>query len=267
MSKTDQTFIGVFDSGVGGLSVLKQLIEDFPNESFVYLGDTARLPYGAKSKETIRNYVLKNIEYLNSNYSLKAVVIACNSASSVLEDLNLPVETLGVIESGVRAADMASLSKKVALWATRATVSSGAYENQALKLGTKLQIVSTACPTLVSLVEEGEDDHPLFKPAFDFYFNKSRIEEDVDCLILGCTHFPFFKKKLKTFLTEKSLNITLIDAAKEVSNQLKTLVDSKTESKAPERLILVTDQATHFENFITSKMPSDISFKVQKVDI
>jgi len=260
------SFIGVFDSGVGGLSVLNQLIKDFPEESFVYLGDTARLPYGAKSKETIKNYVIKNIDHLNSHYNLKAVVVACNSASSVLEELILPIKTIGVIEAGVIAADKASKTKNIALWATRATVTSRAYENKADLLNKNLEFTSTPCPTLVSLVEEGEDSHPLLAPAFDFYISKSKFSDETDTLVLGCTHFPFFKKELKKHLAEKFLNIKLVDAAKEVSEHLKNTI-KLTKNKAPKHLILVTDEAAHFKNFIESKMPKDVSFKVQKIDI
>lgn len=266
MVESDKTFIGVFDSGVGGLSVLKQLIKDFPNESFIYLGDTARLPYGAKSKETIKNYVVKNIDFLSSHYNLKAVVVACNSASSVLEELLLPIKTIGVIEAGVIAANKTSKTKKIALWATRATVSSLAYENKADALNISLKFTSTACPTLVSLVEEGEDAHPLLEPAFDFYINKSNFTSETDTLVLGCTHFPFFKKDLKKHLAEKSLNIKLVDAAKEVSEHLKKTIKTSSQN-ATKHLILVTDEATHFKNFIEAKMPKGVSFEVQKIDI
>lgn len=265
-SSVKRSYIGVFDSGVGGLSVLTQLIKDFPKESFVYLGDTARLPYGAKSKETIKNYVLKSIDFLNTNYNLKAVVVACNSASSVLDELLLPVRSLGVIEAGVLAAEKASKTKTVALWATRATVSSKAYELKSEILGTGLKIQSTACPTLVSLVEEGEDDHPLLHPAFDFYMKKSDLKPEVDTLILGCTHFPFFKENLKTYFSKLGLNINLVDASSETSQKLKSLIFESTDLD-PEYLILVTDEAPHFKNFINSKMPAKKAFAVQKIDI
>jgi len=265
-SKDKRLYIGVFDSGVGGLSVLAQLIKDFPNESFVYLGDTARLPYGAKSKETIKNYVLKNIDHLQKHYRLKAVVVACNSASSVLDELITPVRALGVIEAGVTAADKVSKSRHVALWATLATVSSRAYELKAEVLGIDLKLKSTPCPTLVSLVEEGEKDHPLLTPAFDFYLNKSKLHPAADTLILGCTHFPFFKEKLKKHLEDKQLNIKLVDASKEASKQLAKMISPSTNTP-PKHLVLVTDEASHFKNFITSKMPKNIAFETLKVDI
>lgn len=276
MSIASKSFVGVFDSGVGGLSVLRQLIKDFPNESFIYLGDTARLPYGAKSKETIKNYVVKNIDHLSSNYNLKAVVVACNSASSVLDELSLSIKTLGVIEAGIIAANKLSKTKHIALWATRATVSSQAYEKQALRLKTNLIISSTPCPTLVSLVEEGEAKHPLLKPAFDFYIEKSKLNADlsskfgsnskIDSLVLGCTHFPFFKKDLQNHLAARSLKIELVDSSKEVSNQLRQIITPESDG-SPEHLILVTDEASHFKNFIDSKMPKATPFKVQKIDI
>jgi len=264
--KLDKEYIGVFDSGVGGLSVLKQLIVDFPNESFLYLGDTARLPYGAKSKDTIKKYVLKNIDYLNKHYKLKAIVVACNSASSVISELDLPVETVGVINAGLIAAERASESKKIALWATRATVSSQAYEKEALKVNDSIEISSTACPTLVSLVEEGVEDHPLFPHAFEFYFQKSSFQKDVDTLILGCTHFPFFKKQLVQFFKTKGLNVKLVDASSEISKQVEKSI-SKGRNLQPEHIVLVTDEAPHFKKFISAKMPKNSTFNIKKVDI
>jgi len=192
--------IGVFDSGVGGLSILRQLIKDFPEETFVYLGDTARLPYGAKSKETIKNYVLKNIDYLNKNYSLKAVVVAC--------------------------------------------------------------------PSLVTLVEEGSAPHPLLSPAFDFYLSQFKNLEKMDTLILGCTHFPFFKKELETHLKSKNLKIKLTDASEEISLQLKALIADKIASeKSFLDQILVTDDASHFKDFVSQNLPEHRAFEFQKIDL
>lgn len=265
-----QKYIGVFDSGVGGLSILIQLIKDFPNESFVYLGDTARLPYGAKSKDTIKKYVERNISYLTKNYPIKAVVVACNSASSVLSELNLPVKNLGVIEAGVDAALSKTKTNEIGLWATRATVASKTYDFEMNKIDDEAKITSVSCPTLVSLIEEMGADHPLLPAAFDLYLKPILSNSEIDTLILGCTHFPFFKTELSSFLKGKGLETELIDASEEVSKQLQELISlsaKKPQNTPSQNLILVTDEASHFKNFILSKMPKNQSFKIKKVDI
>jgi glutamate racemase len=267
--KKSKDFIGVFDSGVGGLSILKQLIKDFPKETFVYLGDTARLPYGAKSKETIKNYVLKNIEYLNKNYSLKAVVVACNSASSVLNEVSLPVKSIGVIEAGALAALKNTSTNHIGLWATRATTFSKAYEKYILSSENKnTKVSSVACPSLVTLVEEGLAPHPLLLPAFDFYLSQFKNLEEIDTLILGCTHFPFFKEELNTYLKNKNLKIKLTDASEEISLQLKSLIADKTASeKSFSDQILVTDDASHFKDFVSQNLSEHRAFEFQKIDL
>ncbi len=267
-------YIGVFDSGVGGLSILSRLIKDFPSESFVYLGDTARLPYGAKSKETIKKYVNKNIDFLTKNYQVKAVVVACNSASSVLSDLNLPIESLGVIEAGTDAALTRTRTNHIGLWATRATVASKAYDKEILSLEPEAEITSVSCPSLVTLVEESGTQHPLLEPAFDYYlkklFDRDKTEDstEIDTLILGCTHFPFFKENLKAHLKKKNLNINLVDASEEISTQLKALLNGQLNKvKKLKDVVLVTDSAPHFKDFIKASLPSRFSYSFEKVDV
>lgn len=265
---TTKDCIGVFDSGVGGLSILKQLIKDFPNESFVYLGDTARLPYGAKSKETIKNYVLRNINHLSKNYKLKAVVVACNSASSVLNELDLPVKSIGVIEAGALAAMKNTKTKTIGLWATRATTSSKAYEDYIHSKDKSVKTLSVACPLLVTLVEEGLCTHSLLDHAFDFYLSKFSNLKEVDSLILGCTHFPFFKEELSKHLNEKGLNIKLTDATDEISSQLKDLLGTNLSSQKPFiDQVLVTDEASHFRDFVSQNMPENWAFDFKKIDL
>ncbi|MGH1468159.1 MAG: glutamate racemase [Bdellovibrionales bacterium] len=265
---SEEKYIGVFDSGVGGLSVLTKLLVDFPNESFVYLGDTARLPYGAKSKETIKKYVERNINFLTSNYPIKAVVVACNSASSVLHDLDLPVKTIGVIEAGADAALSKTKTNHIGLWATRATVSSNEYEKELLNLDDEAKLTSISCPTLVTLVEEAGADHPLLEAAFDHYIDKIKDDSEIDTLILGCTHFPFFKERLATYLKTKGLHMELADASEEISIQLKDMLSgSLSLKKNLEDKVLVTDEAPHFKDFISSVLPKKYSFSFLKVDL
>lgn len=263
-----QKYIGVFDSGVGGLSILTQLIKGFPNESFVYLGDTARLPYGAKSKETIKKYVEKNINFLTLNYPIKAIVVACNSASSVLNELNLPIKTVGVIEAGTNAALSKTKTNHIGLWATRATVASKAYEKEILNIEPEVELNSISCPTLVTLVEENGAEHPLLNSAFDYYLNDLLKDSKIDTLILGCTHFPFFKDSLQEHLRKKGLKISLVDASEEISIQVSELIKDQTSaSKQLEDQVLVTDDAPHFKSFIDKSLPSSWAYSFKKIDI
>ncbi len=265
---SEQKYIGVFDSGVGGLSVLTKLLIDFPNESFVYLGDTARLPYGAKSKETIKKYVERNISFLTANYSIKAIVVACNSASSVLNDLDLPIKTIGVIEAGADAALSKTKTNHIGLWATRATVASNEYEKEILNLDSESKLTSISCPTLVTLVEEMGADHPLLESAFSHYIKLLNNNPDIDTLILGCTHFPFFKEKLSLYLKKNSFSIELADASEEISAQLKEmLLGNLSTHKSLEDKILVTDEAPHFKEFISNVLPKKQSISPEKVDL
>lgn len=265
----DARYIGVFDSGVGGLSILKTLKESFPNESFVYLGDTARLPYGSKSKETIKYYVTRNIDYLQKTYPLKAVVVACNSASSVLGELILPVKTIGVIEAGADAALSKTTSNKIGLWATKATVSSLSYEKEIKHLDPDSTLLSVSCPTLVALVEESGADHPLLNDAFEHYLSPIKEDPEIDTLILGCTHFPFFKEKLEQYLKKQGLFLNLVDASSEICVQLEELLmqEGLSTEKTNTDQVLVTDEPHHFMEFISSVMPEGYDYELKKIDL
>ena len=216
MSKAEEKRpIGVFDSGVGGLSVLRQLMEDHPHESFIYLGDTARLPYGTKSPETIIKYAQMNLNFLLKHFNIKALVVACNSVSTVIDIVDSPVPILGVIKPSAKAAiDASKEHEKIGVWATQATVMSGAYQKEILTLRANTNVEVVGCPTLVSLVEEDLDQHPLLPDAFDYYFEK--FKDKIDVLILGCTHFPFFKN----LLAKKFSDIKLIDSSISLSKNL-----------------------------------------------
>lgn len=256
--------IGVFDSGVGGLSILKQLVQDFPEESFVYLGDTARLPYGTKSKETIKNYAQKNIDYLIKNYNIKACLIACNSASTIVDLLESPVPIFDVIKPGASEAlaVLKNSQKNIGLWATQATVDSKAYEIEIHRLNPQLNVEMIGCPTLVSLVEEGFNEHPLLPVAFNYYMGL--FKNEIDVLILGCTHFPIFKKILAKHLDFK---IHLIDSASGVSLKLKEFLQINSNNKDTFVKILLTDTTDKFEGFAKRLLTDDMThFKNTTID-
>lgn len=256
----DSDFVGVFDSGVGGLSLLKELIKNHPHQSFVYLGDTARLPYGAKSEKTIESYVQRNIQFLKNRHQLKAIVVACNSASTILDKITVDLPIYGVIEAGVKAA-LKSHSKSLGLWATKATVRSNAYQRKLSKLAPSINLEQIASSCLVSMVEEGLD-HPLYEPAFKYYL--SLFKKPIDGLILGCTHFPLFKERLKTYLTKTKQKIQLIDASSELSQEISSHCSK---SGKREISLLLTDHTPHFEAFVKSIMPKDQTFHLEIVDL
>ena len=201
--------IGIFDSGVGGLTVLKALAEALPQESFLYLGDTARLPYGTKSPHTIRCYLTQNIRFLKDP-GVKALVVACNSASSILREKlweGLPV--YGVIEPGALAAAKATSNGRIGVLGTRATVESGAYVRALAKLDRNLQVTQQACPLLVPLVEEGWEDEAVTESILLRYL-QAPLEAGVDTLILGCTHYPVLAEKVAAIAGPR---VVLVDSA------------------------------------------------------
>lgn len=201
--------IGIFDSGLGGLTVLRELLKSFPKERFLYLGDTARLPYGNKSSATIRDYLEQNIEFL-LNHRVKAIVVACNSASSVLEeDEPWPVPVYGVIQPGARTALQVSQTRRIGVIGTRATIGAHAYVYTLKKIDSGVQIFEQACPLLVPLVEEGWEDDPLTNLVVYRYLNPLK-QVDVDTLILGCTHYPALKNAIGNVM---GANVALVDSA------------------------------------------------------
>jgi glutamate racemase len=186
--------IGVFDSGIGGLTVLKALVEVLPGEEFIYLGDTARLPYGTKSDEVIIRYSRENTEFLLAK-GIKMLVVACNTASAVAlgeiaRDTVVPV--IGVIEPGARAAVRASRSGKIGVIGTDATIGSGAYTRAIQRLRPHAEIYTRACPLLVPLVEEGWIDNDIAERTVAYYLESLKAS-GIDTLLLGCTHYPLLR--------------------------------------------------------------------------
>lgn len=192
--------IGVFDSGLGGLSVLKVLAKNFPNEEFLYLGDTARLPYGSKSPETIAQYTEQNLKWL-ADRNCKALIIACNTASSHFqknEYNNIPV--YNVIGPGSEMALSVSQSKVIGVLGTRATIQSESYNKKIKELDPNATIYSVACPMFVPLVEEGWNEDPITNLIVYRYIQNLRnqnSDELMDTVILGCTHYPFLRNSIQ----------------------------------------------------------------------
>lgn len=203
--------IGVFDSGIGGLTVLRALVEALPGEEFIYLGDTARLPYGTKTNEVIIRYSRENTEFLLAK-GIKMLVVACNTSSAVALDTiarDTMIPVIGVIEPGARAAVEASRSGKIGVIATEATVASGAYTRTIQKLFPKAEIYSRACPLLVPLVEEGWTDNDVAERTVSYYL-ESLKQSGIDTLLLGCTHYPLLTA---TFQRVLGRGIRVVDSA------------------------------------------------------
>lgn len=267
--------IGVFDSGVGGLSVLNVLIKNFPSENFVYLGDTARLPYGSKSPATIQKYVIQNINYLVKHQNIKAIVVACNSASTVLPtaltDLNFKydIPILGVIGPGAKSAYKSTKNKKIGLWATRATVKQGSYEKALKDLDPAVKVFQVPCPLLVPLVEEGLWDHPITEATIDLYLSNLK-NTHIDTLILGCTHYPFIRKKIEDQILKQNLNIQIVDSAEAVSADLRLAFEQKilTKNNSETNIkLLLTDEASHFMDLVLKTFPDWKNIKFQLIDL
>jgi glutamate racemase len=204
--------IGVFDSGFGGLTVLKALLEVVPGADYVYFGDTARLPYGSKSAETVARYAVEAAHYLESQSS-QMLVIACNTATALALDQitqAVQVPVIGVVEPGAEAAARATKNGKIIVVGTEATVSSHAY-HKALK-ARGLQAREKACPLLVPLVEEGWIDHPVTEQVARIYLQEAFADafQDTDTLVLGCTHYPLLKPLLRRVTPD---HVSIVDSA------------------------------------------------------
>ncbi|HEY1079192.1 MAG TPA: glutamate racemase [Bdellovibrio sp.] len=247
MSASDSRPIGVFDSGIGGLTVLKELALQFPQENFLYLGDTARLPYGSKSPQTIRKYSEQNILFLEKQ-NVKAIVIACNTASTQVpehEMAGLPI--YNVIEPGAQTALEASPTKRIGVLGTRATINSQAYTTKIKELDTSAQVFDQACPLFVPLAEEGWDSDPVTN-LIVFRYLSPLLQNHVDTLILGCTHYPILKNSISR-VTGSS--IELVDSGEAIAKWLEKdfnqgRLKKNTSGEARSIHILTTDHSAHF---------------------
>jgi glutamate racemase len=210
--------IGVFDSGIGGLTVLHQIIETLPRENTVYLGDTARAPYGTKSVETVLRYSFENSQFLVDK-DVKIVVVACNTSTAIALDRlqdTLTIPVVGVIEPGVRRAVKSTKNKRVGVIGTEATIQSGAYTRALKAADAKLEVYSRACPLFVPLVEEGWTDNAVVEMTVQAYLGSLK-QSGIDTLILGCTHYPLLKKAIRKFMGG---TVRLVDSAEETANEV-----------------------------------------------
>ena len=262
--------VGVFDSGVGGLTVAREIMRQLPNENLVYFGDTARVPYGSKSRDNIIRYSRQIIHFLKTK-GVKAIVIACNTASAlaldvVREESDIPI--IGVVEPGARAALQITQTKKIGVIGTEATVQSAMYGKIIKGLDPTVTVIGKACPLFVPLVEEGFAKHKVTEEIIDYYL-ASMKESDIDSLILGCTHYPLLRSRIRAYLGDK---IQLVNPAYETAMDLKYILkESGMENAGKEGehatySFYVSDAADKFKQFANSILPYDIE-TTQQINI
>lgn len=254
--------IGVFDSGVGGLTVAREIMRQLPDEHIVYFGDTARVPYGSKSKDNIIRYSRQIIRFLRTK-NVKAIVIACNTASALALDIvrsETDIPVIGVIVPGARAAVQATEQKKIGVIGTEATIRSEMYTKIMKEMDAEVSVTGKACPLFVPLVEEGFAKHKVTDEIIDYYLQTLR-DSDIDTLILGCTHYPLLRSRIRAYMGNK---VNIVNPAYETAMDLKALLeeqDMANDSIKEEHAaydFYVSDAAEKFRQFANSILPYDI---------
>ncbi|MCE5194513.1 MAG: glutamate racemase [Nitrospiraceae bacterium] len=218
--------IGVFDSGIGGLTVLKEIFRSLPEESTIYLGDTARVPYGIRSPETVMRYSFENTQFLVSK-GIKLLVIACNTVSSISLDAirdKVSIPVIGVIEPGAYAAFKTTKNKKIGIIGTEATIQSNAYKKAVNAIDSRIEVTGIPCPMFVPLVEEGWTDGAIAEMIAEEYL-KFIKQRGIDTLVLGCTHYPLLKNVISKVMGN---SVSLIDSAVETAKNTSDVLTNKT---------------------------------------
>ncbi len=230
--------IGIFDSGVGGLTVYRALRARLPRESFIYLGDTARIPYGTRSPETVRRYAREDAAFLVGQ-GVKLIVIACNTASSLALELlqdECPAPVIGVIEPGARAAVAATRLGNIGVIGTEATIASAAYPRAILAIAPDLRVQARSCPLFVPLAEEGWATHPVTTAVAAEYLAPLR-QAEVDTLVLGCTHYPVLAAAIQQAMGE---GVTLVDSGACAAQEVAAALERQAACAPPDALPMVT---------------------------
>lgn len=262
--------VGVFDSGVGGLTVAREIMRNLPSEKLVYFGDTARVPYGNKSKETIIRYSRQIIRFLQEQ-QVKAIVVACNTASAfaldaVKDELDIPI--LGVIEPGAKVAAAETRNKRVGIIGTEGTVGSGIHEEYLKKFDPDITVFARSCPLFVPLVEEGWLHDAVTLEVASRYLRELQ-DEKIDTLILGCTHYPLLRSTIGRVMGD---GVRLVNPAYETAQELgrllkeKDLLSTGTEQEEFPYRFYVSDLAEKFKSFANSILPYDVEM-TKKIDI
>jgi len=260
--------IGIFDSGIGGLTVLRELVKVLPEENTVYLGDTARVPYGTKSAETVIRYSLEIAEFLTA-FDIKALVVACNTASAYALDplrKKLSVPVIGVIEPGARMAASETKNKRIGVIGTEGTIKSNAYPDAIKAVSPEATVFARACPLFVPLAEEGWTDNAPALLTAGIYLDEMK-ENGVDVLLLGCTHYPLLKNTISAVMGK---SVSLIDSGCAVSIEVKRILlqegTLRKNAPAPRRRFFVTDSPERFAS-IGRRFLNDNGIKPELVRI
>ena len=261
--------IGVFDSGVGGLTVAREIIRQLPEESITYFGDTARVPYGSKSKDTIIRYSRQIIRFLKTK-NVKAIVVACNTASAfdtIEKEIDIPI--IGVVKPGAKSAVESTKNKRIGIIGTEGTIKSELYTQYIHSIDPEITVVGKACPLFVPLVEEGMLHDSVTDEVASRYL-ESMKEENIDSLILGCTHYPLLRSTMRRLMGE---DVTLVNPAYETAIELRGLLAEHGLSRDPfapfageKYQFYVSDLAEKFTDFASSILPEDVK-ETKKINI
>lgn len=263
--------VGVFDSGVGGLTVTREIMRQIPDERIVYFGDTARLPYGSKSRDTVIRYSEQIIRFLKT-CQVKAIVIACNTASAYALDQvqkNLDIPIIGVINAGARTAVQATRNGKIGVIGTAGTIGTGIYTEVMKKMCPDIEVIGKACPLLVPLVEEGLLHDSVTDEIASRYLSVLK-ERYIDTLVLGCTHYPLLRSAIGRLM---GADVTLVNPAYETAIELKELLtsqnlsyDSSLPGEGEKYQFYVSDLAEKFTSFATAILPEQVK-ETQRINI
>ncbi len=255
--------IGVFDSGVGGLTVAREIMRQLPGERLIYFGDTARVPYGSKSKETITRYSRQIIRFLQEK-GVKAIVVACNTASAlalpqIRTELDIPI--IGVVRPGAKVAAETTRNGRIGVIGTEATIGSQIYTSVIHERNPEAVVIGKPCPLFVPLVEEGWRKDPITEEIARRYLDSFQ-SSDIDTMIMGCTHYPLLRSTLRRILGE---SVTLVNPAYETAQSLKALLeeqdlvnDGLETGEVPQYQFYVSDAADKFKEFANTILPCEI---------
>lgn len=260
--------VGVFDSGVGGLTVAREIMRQLPEENIVYFGDTARVPYGSKSQDNIIRFSRQIINFLKTK-DVKAIVIACNTASAlaldtVKNEIDIPI--IGVIEPGARAAVRETRNGKIGVVGTEATINSETYTKVIKRLNQDAEVLGKSCPLFVPLVEEGFAKHKITEEVIDIYLAGFK-KTDIDTMILGCTHYPLLRSRIMAYLGEQ---VHIVNPAYETAIDLKGILEKNGTANHSGRPatyeFYVSDAAEKFTKLANTILPYDVA-ATKKINI
>ena len=263
----DNRPIGIFDSGLGGLTCVKKVMEIMPDENIIYFGDTGRVPYGTKSRETIKKYVMQDINFLET-FDIKFIIIACGTASSatlpyIKEDINTDI--IGVLEPTCKMAVSLTKNKKIGVIGTQGAINSGKYKETINELDNDIEVFSKACPMFVPIVENGYTKGEVARIIVEEYLAPLK-EEGIDTLILGCTHYPLLTEEIQKFMGE---GVTLVNSGAAAAIEAKEILKEKDMLGSGKGTVkyYVSDTVDGFQELGSAFLERNIGGDIEKIDI